>query len=204
MKQNTMTKKQMNQGWNAIVKETHTLNQVLKSFGGLMSQKLPELDGLTVGQFLTANGIEVAKGKVGVSSIRKAWHPGMLVDGALAVFRSVPVLWAPAEGDDLWHKDGRAFRACTKEEAQKYVETGEYTPLTVHTLVPVEQYKWDTKVIANAMKQKSAFEKHNTRAKECAEMWENLTELYIVYDVETSKGVFERRMRRINKAEATF
>ena len=61
-KQNTITAKQMNAGWNAVVKETHTLNQVLKTFGGICSQKLPELEGLTIGQFLSETGIKVTKG----------------------------------------------------------------------------------------------------------------------------------------------
>lgn len=137
-KQNTMTAKQQNAGWNAVVKETHTLNQVLKSFGGIMTKKLPELEGLTVGEFLTANGIEVVKGKVGVSAIRKAWNVGMLVNNKLAVFKNVPALWTPQEGDDLWEKNVRAFRVCSKAEAEKYVQTGEFTPFTAYKLVGVD------------------------------------------------------------------
>ena len=118
-KQNTITAKQMNAGWNAVVKETHTLNQVLKTFGGICSQKLPELEGLTIGQFLTENGIKVTKGKVTVSAIRNAWNEGMLVDNKLSVFRYVPALWTPKEGESLWEKNTRAFRVFSKEQAEK-------------------------------------------------------------------------------------
>lgn len=203
-KQNTMTAKQQNAGWNAVVKETHTLNQVLKSFGGIMTKKLPELEGLTVGEFLTANGIEVVKGKVGVSAIRKAWNVGMLVNNKLAVFKNVPALWTPQEGDDLWEKNVRAFRVCSKAEAEKYVQTGEFTPFTAYKLVGVDDYRWDTAVIARAMKQGVKFDTHNDRAVESELAWEALEETYIVYDVVMGKGQFERKMRRVAKSEVKF
>lgn len=203
-KQNTMTVGQINKGWNAVVKETHTLNQVLKSFGGIMSKKLPELEGLTVSEFLTANGIEVVKGKVSVSSIRKAWNVGMLVDGKLAIFKNVPALWTPEEGSDLWEKNVRSFRVCSKVEAEKYIKTGEFTPFTMFKLVPVDDYRWDTAVIARAMKQGQKFDKNNDRAVESELAWEDMEEAYIVYDMEISKGHFERKMRRVAKADVKF
>lgn len=198
-----MTAKQQNAGWNAVVKETHTLNQVLKSFGGVMSKKLPELEGLTIGKFLAANNIEVVKGRVTVSAIRKAWNAGMLVGDKLAVFKNVPVLWTPEEGDDLWEENVRSFRVCTKEEAEKYVNTGEFTPTTVFKLVAVDDYHWSTDVIARAMKQSFRFKKHNDRAVESQLAWENLEETYIVYDV-VEKEHTTRKMRRVAKADAKF
>lgn len=203
-KQNTMTAKQQNAGWNAVVKETHTLNQVLKSFGGIMSKKLPELEGLTVSEFLTANGIEVTKGKISVSAIRKAWNAGMLVDSKLAVFKNVPALWTPKEGNDLWEKNVRAYRVCSKEQAEKYVKTGEYEPFTMFRLVAVDDYRWDTAVIARAMKQEQKFDQNNDRAVESELAWEDMDEAYIVYDVVESDGKSTRRMRRVSKDEVKF
>lgn len=199
-KQNTITAKQMNAGWNAVVRETHTLNQVLKSFGGIMGKKLPELEGLTVGEFLKANGIEVAKGKVSVSALRKAWNAGMMIDGALATFRNLPVLWFPKEGDDLWEKNVRGFRVCTKAEAEKYVKSGECEFLFTYKLVTVDDYRWDTAVIARAMKQGAKFDKHNERSFESELAWETTEEAYIVYDVVSKEGT-ERKMRKVSKDE---
>lgn len=200
-----MTAKQQNKGWNAVVKETHTLNQVLKSFGGIMTKKLPDLEGKSVGEFLAANGIEVFRGKVSVSALRKAWNGGMIIDNKLAVFRNMPVLWTPKEGDDLWEKNVRAFRVCTKVEAEKYVKTGNFTPLTVYKLVAVDDYRWDTAVIARAMKQGAKFSDNNDRAVESELAWNDLEEAYIVYDVVTeSTGEVVRKMRRIAKSEVKF
>lgn len=204
-KQNTMTAKQQNAGWNAIVRETHTLNQVLKSFGGIMSKKLPELEGLTVAQFMAAYGIETVKGKVSVSAIRKAWNTGMMVDGKMSVFRNSPCLWTPVEGDDMWTEGVRSFRVCTKEQAEKYVKGGECDFLTVYKLEPVNDYRWDTAVIARAMKQGHKFDTHNDRAIESELKWEDVTETYIVYDVVNTKGgVVERKMRKVSKDEVKF
>lgn len=202
--QNTITKKQLNKGWNAVVAETHTLNQVLKSFGGIMRKKLPELDGQTVGEFLTENGIEVKNGKVSVSAIRNAWNAGMTVDGKLAVFKNRPALWTPQEDDYLWEKNVRSFRVCSEKEAKKYVETGEYAPFVMYSLVPVDDCRWDTAVIARAMKQGRDFTKLEERALESELEWADLKEVYVVYEKEESKGVFTRKMRRISKDEVKF
>lgn len=199
-KQNTITAKQMNAGWNAVVRETHTLNQVLKSFGGIMGKKLPELDGLTVSEFLTANGIEVVKGKVTVSAIRKAWNAGMMIGGELATFKNLPVLWFPKEGDDLYEEKVRGFRVCTKAEAEKYVKGGECEFLFTYKLVSVDDYRWDTAVIARAMKQGAKFDKHNERSIESELDWGKVEEAYIVYDVVSKEGV-ERKMRKVAKED---
>lgn len=202
-KQNTMTAKQQNAGWNAVVKETHTLNQVLKSFGGIMSKKLPELEGLTVSEFLTANGIEVTKSKISVSTIRKAWNAGMLVDSKLAVFKNVPALWTPQKGDDLWEENVRAFRVCSKEEAEKYVAKGECEFITVYKLVAVDDYRWDTAIIARAMKQGQKFDKNNDRSVESELAWNSMEEAYIVYDV-VEKDKTTHKMRRISMDDVKF
>lgn len=200
-KQNTMTVAQRNAGWNAVCKETHTLNQTLKLFGGITSKKLPELEGLTIGQFLTQNGIAVNKGKVTVGAIKNAWNPGMIVDNQLAVFRNMPVLWTPKEGDGLWEKKTRAFRVCTKEQAENYIKTGEYTPLTVYTLLPVDDYRWSVEVIARAMKQGQDYETHNKKSVDSQLAYDEIDKLYIVYDIEIEKGRFERKMRQVSKAD---
>lgn len=202
-KQNTMTARQQNAGWNAVVKKTHTLNQVLKTFGGLCSKKLPELEGLTVGQFLTENGIDVVKGKVTVGAIRKAWNEGMLVDNKLSLFRYVPALWAPAEGNDLYEK-GRSYRVCTKEQAEKYVKTGDCEWFRLFKLMPVDDYRWDTAVIAKAMKQGRKFIDLNDEAVKSALAWENIEDVYVVYDVVESDGKATRHMRKVNKNEVKF
>lgn len=200
-KQNTITAKQLNAGWNAVVKETHTLNQVLKTFGGITSKKLPELEGLTVGEFLQENGIEVTKGRVSVGAIRKAWNEGMLVEGKLSVFRYAPVMWIPSECSDLYEK-GRAYRVATKEQAEKYVKTGDCEFLRMLRLTPVDDYHWDTAVIAKAMKQGRKFAELNDESAMDELNWANLEEAYIVYDVVESDGMATRKMRRIAKDEA--
>lgn len=214
MKQNVITAKQLKKGWNAVVAETHTLNQVLKSFGGITTKKLPELEGLTVGEFLAANGISVQKGRVTVNAIKSAWHESMIVKGVdakgqnadkMAVFRAVPVVWEALEGDALYSEKGdNMYRTCTKEEAENYVSTGEYEALTVYKLVAVGDYAWDTKVIARAMAQKAQFDKHSERAKNSEKEFNELTELYVTYQVEVQKGIFERKMRKIAKSEVKF
>lgn len=170
---------------------------------GIMSKKLPELEGLTVSEFLTANGIEVTKSKISVSTIRKAWNAGMLVDSKLAVFKNVPALWTPQKGDDLWEENVRAFRVCSKEEAEKYVAKGECEFITVYKLVAVDDYRWDTAIIARAMKQGQKFDKNNDRSVESELAWNSMEEAYIVYDV-VEKDKTTHKMRRISMDDVKF
>lgn len=205
-----MTKSLENKGWKSIVEETHTLNQVLKSFGGLGTKKLDGLDGLTVAEFLALYGIEMKNGRVSPGALRAAWHKGLLItDGKsekMAIFRNIPATWKPQAGDELFEGENtRHYFVATKEEAEKYVKSGKCNFLGQYKVVAIPDKRWDTPLIARAMKQGREFKKHNDRSVKLVLDWESLESVYIVYDVVNESGeLVERKMRAVAKDEVVF
>lgn len=210
--QTTISKAQENKGARGILDMTSQLSQVLKQFEGLYTNKLPDCNGLTVEQWMSAHGVhrfEKNGKKKGYtpSLLMDGWHEGMKNAEAkgvrASVYKNVPAKYQPcAEDIERWGlKDFEtSFRVFTKEEAEKV----DGKPIRRYMLTPVADNKWSVATILKGLRQKNNFEKENERNMMSELEWANIENVYIVRIEKGKDGNIVRRIIEVKKEAVTF
>lgn len=208
----TISKAQENKGARGILDMTSQLSQVLKQFEGLYANKLPDCNGLTVEQWMSAHGVhrfEKSGKKKGYtpSLLMAGWHENMQQKddkGIRAfVYRNVPAKYQPCTEDveRLGLKDFEtSFRVFTKEEAEKV----DGKPIKRYMLTPILDNKWSVATILKGLRQKNSFEKENERSMMSELEWTNIEHVYIVRLEKDKDGKMVRRIIEVGKDAVTF
>ena len=208
----TISKKQENKGAKGILDMTQQLSQVLKQFEGLYTKAIPDCDGLTVEQWMSAHGVYRAEKngkKKGYTprTIMEGWHDGMKKNEGknvqAAVFKNVIAKYQPLPCDveDMGLKDFEtSFKVFTKEEAEK--EDGK--AISRYMLQPIASNKWSVNTVLKGLKQKNNFEKENEKSVLSDLEWESLEHVYIVRLSKDEKGVITRNVIEVSKECVTF
>lgn len=126
----TITKAQENKGARGILDLTSQLSQVLKQFDGLYTKQLPDCNGLTVEQWMSAHGVS----RFEKNGKKKGYTPALLMDGwhegmknvedkgtRAFVFRNVPAKYQPCAEDveRMGLRDMETFSGCSRKKRLK-------------------------------------------------------------------------------------
>lgn len=217
-KQTTITRKQENKGWKALLEITGELSSVLNQLSGRYHDVLADTGGLTVEAFLATYGVNryvSAKGKkMGYTpaTLAKGWHDAMTLksdEGKVlgsCVFKNVPATYVASEEDGKEKK----YRVYTSKEA---AEDPEAESFSMYVLTQVDPCRWNWVTIKRGLVQSKSYDKEQQKADKAAKSWEAVTECYIAkyVDIElkdkNGKVVGKEKVRRaykINKADVVF
>ena len=188
--QKTISQKQLNKCANSIIRETSTINQVLKQFMGIYTKKHEDCEGMTTEQWMSIHGVERAQDKNGKkghytpATLKAGWHKEMCeVDDngkvvRMNIFKNVQVTYKPFE--DPFAPEQRVYPS--KEEAEK----SDGKSLTIYRQVTIGDYEWSVAKIIRGLKQGRNFEKEEKKHTMSLDEFKKLERVYI------SKKVVEK------------
>lgn len=182
----------MTKAYNNILKETQTLNQCVKTFSGILNNKISVgNDTRTIKQWLALAGVEFsAKGGLTAKAILNAWQY-KTEKGAMQIYKNVPAYVITGSEDKpkseaVWSYDS---------EAQKWVKVVRFQLTTVE--------KWSCDVILKGLLQGSFPEKTAAKAAESAKAFDALKNLYR-FEKRNNKNGVDNKAIKVNKTNVNF
>lgn len=210
-KQTTITRKQENKGWKALLDITGQLPQVLLQVSGKYNTVLEDTDGLTVESFLASYGVNRHTAKNGKkmgytpAELAKGWHDGLSIKNeegktmGSMVFKNVPALYIMAEDDD------RKYRVYASKEA---AEDPEGESINVYKRVQVDPCRWNWPTIRKGLTQSKYYDKESVKADKSVKAWEAVAECWIAtyeeHEDENGKTVKVRKAVKVRKEDVIF
>lgn len=181
-----------------VLKETRSLNQSLKVFGGLLKMPLTiKGNTYTFGELLemTAPG-SIVRGKINPKRFINAWVVKNEV-GAPMVYRNIAGRKIDEDRTDKGrkHDDLRVYTYDSK--GNKYVPVSKYAPAVI------DDYRWSAMLILKGLAQ-NAFPKHfENEARKSEAKWEAVTEVFR-FQSRTEKGSVLNAAMPVKKSDVEF
>lgn len=175
-----------------------SLNQVVKQFSGIMSERVTvDMRGTsrtyTIGEILAQSGVVLERGKVTLSGIKNAW--GMYdEEGKMALVRNIP---AKTMVNEEYPEQKRVYQYVASEEG------GEWKPISIKRKVAVADGKWTIDIVLRGLLQAKFATKFEKQIEDSKAAWESLEKVY-VFESRVNKGGEENKAVEYNKELVEF